>query len=126
MWLQIIDHIQITSPPDVEDAMLFFYGKVLGLKEIYKPDGIKAFGGAWYLLGDIQLHISLENNPNNEKSRRHICFRVQNLPAIREHLQANGVEIIADQNPIPGCDRFFLRDPGGNRIEIAEFTHDKK
>ena len=124
MWLDSVNHIQITTSKEAEDATLFFYSKVLGLKEIPKPEEIKAFGGAWYLLGNIQLHIAVEHNPNNDKSRRHVCFQVHNLNTFEEHLKAYGVEILPDQNPIPENARFFLRDPGGNRIEIAESKHE--
>ena len=120
MWLNTIDHIQVASSPEAEDAMVFFYSKVLGLTEIPKPETIKANGGAWYVLGNIQIHISTEQNPNNTASRRHICYLVNDLQAFQKHLQAHGVEIILDQQPIRGRDRFFLRDPAGNRIEIAE------
>ena len=120
MWLNAIDHIQVTSSPEAEDAMLFFYSKVLGLTEIPKPETIKANGGAWYVLGNIQIHISREKKPDNALSRRHICYLVSDLQAFQKHLQAHGVEIIPDQQPIPGHARFFLRDPAGNRIEIAE------
>ncbi|SRR5579883_13610 len=120
MWINAIDHIQITSSPEVEKEMLFFYGKVLALTEIPKPEPLQANRGAWYLLGDIQLHVSLEKNPSNETSRRHICFKVPNLADFQQHLMAHGVEIIPDQQPIPGYNRFYLRDPGGNRIEIVE------
>ncbi|WP_292743143.1 VOC family protein [Nostoc sp. NMS4] len=72
-------------------------------------------------MGDIELHVSREKNANNQASRRHFCFQVDNLNAFKEHLKEHGIEIIPDQRPLPGCARFFLRDPGGNRIEIAEF-----
>ncbi|BAY43542.1 glyoxalase/bleomycin resistance protein/dioxygenase [Scytonema sp. HK-05] len=124
MWIDGVNHIQITSPPEKEDATVFFYSKVLGLEEIPKPEPIKAFGGAWYSLGDIQIHVTVEKNPDNETSRRHICYQVHDLNAFGQHIEAHGVEIFPDQNPIPGCKRFFLRDPAGNRIEIAEFTQD--
>ncbi|GAA6623947.1 VOC family protein [Scytonema sp. NUACC26] len=120
MWLDAIAHIQVTYSPEVEDAMLFFYSKVLGLTEIDKPEAIKANGGAWYVLGDIQVHLSIEKNPDNATSRRHICYLVQDLKAFKQHLQKHGVEIIGDRFPVPGLNRFFLRDPAGNRIEIAE------
>lgn len=122
MWLDTVDHIQITSPPELEDKMLFFYGTVLGLTELKKPEELRANGGAWYLLGDIQLHVSTENDARNSASRRHICFRVQNLSAFEEHLKAHKVAIIPDRQPMAGCDRFYLRDPGGNRIEIARVS----
>ncbi len=119
--LEAVHHIQVTYPLEVEDAMLSFYSKVLGLTEIPRPEVIKNDSGAWYLVGDIELHVSTEKNANNQASRRHYCFRVDNLNTFEEHLKAHGVEIIPDQRPLPGCVRFFLRDPGGNRIEIAEF-----
>lgn len=122
MKLDAVHHIQVTYPQEVEDAMLFFYSKVLGLAEIPRPEVIKNDSGAWYKLGDIELHISTEKNTNNQGSRRHYCFQVDNLNAFEEHLKRHGVEIIPDQRPLPGCVRFFLRDPGGNRIEIAEFV----
>ncbi|WP_341530242.1 VOC family protein [Nostoc sp. UHCC 0302] len=120
MALKAVHHVQVTYPLEVENAMLFFYSKVLGLTEIPRPDVIKNESGAWYLLGDIEIHVSTEKNTNNQTSRRHFCFQVDNLNTFKEHLKAHGVEIIPDQRPLPGYIRFFLRDPGGNRIEIAE------
>ncbi|MBN3957855.1 VOC family protein [Nostoc sp. NMS8] len=122
MKLDAVHHIQVTYPLEVEDAMLFFYSKVLGLTEISRPEVMKNDSGAWYKLGDIELHISTDKNANNQTSRRHHCFQVDNLNAFEEHLKRHGVEIIPDQRPLPGYVRFFLRDPGGNRIEIAEFV----
>lgn len=120
MWLNAIDHIQVTYPSEVEDIMLFFYSKVLALTEIKKPETLKHDGGAWYILGNIQIHLSTEKNPDNAASRRHICYLVNDLQGFKQHLQQYGVEIIPDRLPIPGINRFFLRDPAGNRIEIAE------
>ncbi|MDZ8035252.1 MAG: VOC family protein [Nostoc sp. DedQUE08] len=122
MKLNAVHHIQVTYPLEVEEAMLSFYSKVLGLTEIVRPDVMKNDSGAWYKLGDIELHVSSEKNANNQASRRHFCFQVDNLNAFEEHLKEHGIEIIPDQRPLPGCVRFFLRDPGGNRIEIAEFV----
>ncbi|MEH1940035.1 MAG: VOC family protein [Nostoc sp.] len=122
MKLDAVHHIQVTYPLEVEDAMLSFYSKVLGLTEIPRPEAIENDSGAWYSLGNIELHVSRENNANNQASRRHFCFQVANLNAFEEHLKGHGVEIIPDRRPLPGCVRFFLRDPGGNRIEIAEFV----
>ncbi|MCP6757590.1 MAG: VOC family protein [Fischerella sp. CENA71] len=120
MWLNSIAHIQVTYPAEVEDAVLFFYSKILALTEINKPEALKNDRGAWYILGNIQIHLSTEKNPDNAASRRHICYLVNDLQGFKQHLQEYGVEIISDRLPIPGINRFFLRDPAGNRIEIAE------
>lgn len=125
MWLNGIDHIQVTSPPEAENAMLFFYSQVLGLTEIAKPEALQGNGGAWYVLEDIQIHVGIEKQANNQVSRRHICLRVHNLEAFAKHLQAHGVEIISvgtarrRHRTLPECERFFIRDPGGNRLEIV-------
>ncbi|MDZ8186998.1 MAG: VOC family protein [Nostoc sp. ChiSLP02] len=122
MWLTAVAHIQVTSPPEAENAMLFFYSKILGLTEITKPEALQVNGGAWYVLGDIQIHIGIEKQPHNQESRRHLCFEVNNLEEFGKHLQAHGVEIIEDR-ALPESDRFFIRDPAGNRIEIAQSSN---
>jgi catechol 2,3-dioxygenase-like lactoylglutathione lyase family enzyme len=33
-----------------------------------------------------------------------------------------GIEILPDERPIKGWSRFYVRDPGGNKIEIAQLT----
>ncbi len=108
MWLNAIDHIQITVSPETEKETLFFYSTILELPELPKPDAIKASGGAWFKLGDIQLHVSTEQNVRNDLSRRHICFQVGNLEAFQQHLTANGIDIIPDLQPITGYNRFSL------------------
>jgi catechol 2,3-dioxygenase-like lactoylglutathione lyase family enzyme len=118
MWLHTLDHIQVTAPPDVEEEMRSFYSTVLGLPEVDKPTGLPAKGGVWYALGEIQLHVGIEKDARNYASRRHIGFRVHDLPAFREHLRSHNVTIIPDQPLLNGSDRFYLRDPGGNRVEI--------
>jgi hypothetical protein len=39
---------------------------------------------------------------------------------LERELAAQGVERFRDRQPIAGWVRFYTRDPGGNRIEIAE------
>lgn len=120
MWLKAIDRIQVTSTPELEADMLFFYGQALGLPEIPKPESLPTVG-AWYQLGDTQVHIATELEIHNATTRRHVAFQVDDLAAFRQHLQTLDVEIIPDLQPIAGCDRFYLRDPAGNRIEILDY-----
>ena len=120
-----IDHVQITVQAAVEAACKHFYGVTLGLSEIPKPDNLKKRGGAWYRLGEIEMHLSVEESASgNRSSRRHLCFVVRNLAEAERNLQQAGVEIIADKQPVPEWRRFYVRDPGGNRIEIAERVSD--
>jgi catechol 2,3-dioxygenase-like lactoylglutathione lyase family enzyme len=57
---------------------------------------------------------------DNRASRRHICFVVADLTEEEATMRGAGIEIIPDSRPIDGWRRYYVRDPGGNRIEIAE------
>lgn len=116
-----IHHIQITVLKSVEDAAKHFYDVVLGLQEIPKPPNLIKNGGAWYRNGSSELHLAVEDvATDNHASKRHVCYQVENLKAAESSLCEAGIEIIPDQQPIEGWIRFYVRDPGGNRVEIAE------
>jgi catechol 2,3-dioxygenase-like lactoylglutathione lyase family enzyme len=116
-----INHVQITVTKSVEEAAKRFYGEVFGLEEIPKPGESKKRGGAWYRCGATELHLSIEEGATeNHRSKRHLCYMVANLEEAERELRAAGVEIIADDQPIEGWKRFYVRDPGGNRIEMAQ------
>lgn len=115
-----LQHVNVRVPPAVEEAAKNFYGTLLGLQEVPKPPDAKARGGAWYQLGGTQLHLSRDGAAHNEGSKRHICFHVSNLEQAQSHLAEGGIEILPDDEPIAGIPRFYVRDPGGNLIEIAE------
>jgi catechol 2,3-dioxygenase-like lactoylglutathione lyase family enzyme len=115
-----LNHVNVTVPKAVEEAAKHFYGVILGLKELPKPQESRGRGGAWYQLGGVQLHLSIEDGALNEASKRHVCYLVRDLTTAEAHFRATGVEVIPDNLPVRGWARFYVRDPGGNRIEIAE------
>jgi catechol 2,3-dioxygenase-like lactoylglutathione lyase family enzyme len=112
-------HANVTVPANVEQAARNFYGSILGLNEIPKPESSRARGGAWYEIGQVQLHLSRAEGRDASESSRHVCLLAQDLDEARRHLVECGVEILPDERPIPGIARFYVRDPGGNLIEIA-------
>jgi catechol 2,3-dioxygenase-like lactoylglutathione lyase family enzyme len=115
-----LSHVNVTVPAEAEAAAKTFYGTVLGLKEIPKPVGTRQNVGAWYELGGVQLHLSVEEKVTNAASDRHVCYVVADLAAAELHIRDAGTEIIPDPRPIAGVKRFYVRDPGGNLIELAE------
>lgn len=114
-----LQHVNVRVGPAVEAAAKEFYGRLLGLQEMPKPEDARARGGAWYQIGNVQLHLSRDRDADNEGSKRHFCLQVDELEAARQHLASGGVEILPDEQPIEGQPRFYVRDPGGNLIEIA-------
>jgi catechol 2,3-dioxygenase-like lactoylglutathione lyase family enzyme len=116
-----IHHVNVTVPKALEDASKHFYGVVMGLTEVPKPEASRGRGGAWYQLGPMQLHLSIEDGlGENCLSKRHVCYTVGDLAEAEEVFRNAGVEIFPDDLPTPGVSRFYVRDPGGNRLEIAQ------
>jgi catechol 2,3-dioxygenase-like lactoylglutathione lyase family enzyme len=116
-------HVNVTVPRALEAAAKHFYGVVMGLQEVPKPETSRGRGGAWYQLGALQLHLSIEEGlGENCISKRHVCYTVRDLAEAEARFRQAGVEIIPDDQPTPGWSRFYVRDPGGNRLEIAQAT----
>jgi catechol 2,3-dioxygenase-like lactoylglutathione lyase family enzyme len=114
------DHVNVTVPAALEAAAKRFYGEVVGLTEIAKPEAARGRGGAWYACGAVQLHLSREEPAAAEAaSRRHVCLVVADLARAAAAFAAAGVALEPDDRPIPGWSRFYVRDPGGNRLEVA-------
>jgi catechol 2,3-dioxygenase-like lactoylglutathione lyase family enzyme len=115
-----LNHVNIRVPKALEAATRHFYTRIIGLAEIEKPAESKGRGGAWFACGAVQLHLSLADGEANEASKRHICYVVASLAEAENHFRNAGVEVIADDLPVAGWPRFYVRDPGGNLLEIAQ------
>src|ERR1044071_6149827 len=110
-----LDHVQVCIPRGTEEEARRFYGRLLGLEEIEKPEVLKRNGGMWYALADIQLHVGVE--PGVAPSKRHPAFDVEDAKGVRAYLEQSGVKT-KDEPDLPGIvHRFSLFDPFGNRIE---------
>ncbi|MBN8191366.1 glyoxalase [Bacillus sp. NTK074B] len=114
-----IDHIQIAAPKDCEEKARMFYGNVLGLEEIPKPENLRGRGGCWFQLGPQEIHIGVQKD-FVPASKAHPGLLVDDLDTLKENLKKNEIEIKED-TPIKGRNRIFVSDPFGNRIEFLEF-----
>ena len=114
-----LHHVNVTVPAQLEAATKEFYGSVLGLRQVPKPPTARQ-SGAWYQIGATQLHLSVEDEPPGSLSSRHVCFMVDDLDATEKRVRDAGAEIIPDPRPAPGTARFYVRDPGGNQLEIVQ------
>ncbi len=114
-----LHHVNVTVPAELEAATKNFYGSVLGLEQVPKPAAARQ-SGAWYQIGATQLHLSVDNEEAGPLSSRHICFAVSDLGAAEKRFRDAGVGIVPDPRPMPGRPRFYVRDPGGNQLEIVQ------
>jgi len=109
-----VDHVQIAAPPGAEPAARAFYGDLLGLTELAKPERLRPRGGAWFAVGDEQLHVGIEE-PFAPARKAHPALavpRAGDLRALADRLAAAGHEVAWD-GP-----RFYVADPFGNRLEL--------
>ena len=113
-----LDHIQIAAPEGCESAARDFYGALLGMREIGKPELLRARGGCWFECGSQQLHIGVEKDFRSAK-KAHPAFAASNLDELRKALLARGCKV-TDDTSIPGLRRFHTEDPWGNRLEFVE------
>ncbi len=120
MFLTGIDHIQIAAPPGCEPEARYFFGSLLGLQEIEKPEPLRSRGGCWFKIGDRQLHIGVDHNFRPAK-KAHPAFSVQHIERLFEEVSQAGIRCAWD-DALGGVKRFYADDPWGNRLEFTEPT----
>lgn len=118
MTILRIDHVQVAAPPGCEPAAREFYGGLLGLEELRKPEPLRARGGVWFRAGDQELHVGVEE-PFVPAAKAHPGFVAGDLDALRRSLSGARV-VFVDDDKIDGIDRLFVHDPFGNRLEIRQ------
>lgn len=110
-----LDHVNVTTPEDLEAEVVAWYGDCLGLTPCNKPDGTST-SGAWFKVGEQELHVTRDEH--NPPKTAHFCLITDDLDGVIERLRAAECHI-EQAAAIPGRRRFFTRDPAGNRVEIA-------
>jgi|SRR5271155_720277 len=123
MWILGIDHIQIAAPPGCEPEARNFFGGLLALEEIEKPEPLRSRGGCWFRLGSVQLHIGVEEN-FRPALKAHPALAVGDIADLYRVLEEAGVHCVWD-DAIGDVRRFYANDPWGNRLEFTEpSSHD--
>ncbi len=113
-----LDHVQIAAPAGCEPEARAFFGGILGLEELPKPEKLAVRGGVWFECGAQQLHVGVD--PDFRPARKaHPAFRVRDFDAVRSRFEQAGIPP-RDDADIPGIRRFYVDDPFGNRIEFTE------
>lgn len=105
---------------DVEVSRVF-YGGLLGLPEIARPD--IGLPGAWYQAGAVQLHLiqvpeGVDVGRAAEKPTplaNHLAFEIDDCQAVQAELEGAGYAVISLG---PEAGQLFVADPDGNMIEF--------
>jgi ribosomal protein S18 acetylase RimI-like enzyme len=109
-----LDHVQVAAPRGGEAVARAFYGGLLGLEEIAKPEALRARGGVWFAVGDQELHVGVEE-PFAPAGKAHPGIAVGD----RRALEAIAARLSAAGHPVDwDSARFHTADPFGNRLEL--------
>ena len=113
------DHVQLAAPRGCEEAARAFYGGLLGMEELPKPEAIRGRGGVWFAAGAQELHVGVEEPfaPGAQGAPR--ARRRATSTTMRARLVAAGHEP-EDNAAIEGVRRLFVHDPFGNRLEVRQ------
>ena len=118
---ETLHHVSL-SVTDLDRAK-HFYGEVLGLPETARP--AFDFPGAWYSLGDRQLHLIVHPGTRTLRGTRaidardaHFVVRVRGYRQTLDHLQSHGVACRERPRNLTSWPQIFVTDPDGNVIEL--------
>jgi len=119
-------HHQLLVVNDVDKAR-DFYGRVLGLTELKRPNTGRP--GLWFGCLSNELHISVRSDmtgrpsglslqPGEREGRegRHLAFTMDgSLDEVGQMLEAEGIPYVRGRAGLP---QIFCEDPAGNLIEL--------
>lgn len=121
LGIRTLHHVSL-SVTDLNRARRF-YRDELGLEEVVRPDF--DFPGAWFALGDRQLHLIAHTSPRSLRGTTevdprdgHFALRVDSHSRALEHLKARGIPLVdSPRNATPWA-QIHIADPDGNVIEL--------
>jgi catechol 2,3-dioxygenase-like lactoylglutathione lyase family enzyme len=113
-----LHHVQLAIPPGGEEIAREFYGGVLGLAELAKPEALRARGGCWFRGGGWEIHLGVEEDFVPAR-KAHPGVLVEGLDDLAARLVAAGQPVDWDPH-FPGHRRIYAHDGHGNRLEFLE------
>jgi catechol 2,3-dioxygenase-like lactoylglutathione lyase family enzyme len=106
-----LQHTSVQVPEALLAVCSGFYRDVIGMEQI--PN---LAGRAWFRFGDGD-HVHLLEGPPAADSMAHLALQVDDLAATLERCRASGAQPFEAER-IWGEERWFVRDPAGNMIEL--------
>ena len=117
-----VQHVSVGIVAGREAEARDFYTRALGLAEKPRPLGLKENPVIWFDAGDDEHEVHLLSTEGYVAPEgNHLCLEVDDLAAMRAHLEAQDVPI-REVAPIDRRPRFVVKDPFGNGIELTQIT----
>ena len=130
--MEILQLHHISLPTTDLERSRQFYRDVLGLEEIQRPPF--PFPGAWFRLGDRELHliagenVDAQGGTGTDANQLHFAIRVPSYRRALEHLMGHGyredvagsdpMHLLARPRALTGYPQLYVTDPDRHLIEI--------
>lgn len=115
-----IDHVNISTPPDLLVEVRDFYCDVLGLSVGSRPKLSRP--GYWlYSEGEAIIHLieSLDHFPSEKQGCfDHFALQATGLAGVIEKLEMSGIPYTVKHLPDACVSQVFCHDPAGIRVEL--------
>src|SRR6476469_9383209 len=97
MRLTGLHHVQVAMPAGREDDAQAFYGGVLGLTGVLKPENLRGRGGCSFRSedGGLEIHLGVEQDFRPAR-KAHPAILVDGLAELRGRLVDGGYEVQDD------------------------------
>jgi catechol 2,3-dioxygenase-like lactoylglutathione lyase family enzyme len=115
-------HVSINTNAASVDEMASFYGELLGLVDLPRPE-IPGIPGRWHAVGDQELHLvgAAARGTGIDPTGNHFCLAVDDLEAAVRELEARGVPY-EQATQGAGTVQIWIVDPAGNTVELQQET----
>jgi catechol 2,3-dioxygenase-like lactoylglutathione lyase family enzyme len=113
-------HVSVNCHDATLDDMVAFYGGLLELDDVPRPD-IPGVGGHWHAVGDQQLHVvaAPPRGTPIDSTGNHYCVAVADLDAAIAELEARGIPYqrgVQNESVV----QIWINDPAGNTLELQQ------
>lgn len=131
MKIRTLDHSALLVR-DIERSR-HFYGQVLGMEEVMRPSSFD-FPGAWFRMGNTELHLIGELEPGRVDSIEpngyrpdelakghgsHSAFEVDDIEETQRYLHDHNIAIVGGPRPRgDGITQLYILDPDDYVIEL--------
>ena len=107
----IVHHVNVCAPHGGSEGVAVFFEDVFGFSRIARPDTGRV--GVWLSVGADGGEVHVSERDADPHPDQHVAFLVDDIDGVRSRAEARSA-IVRDE----GEQRFFVRDPAGNLVEV--------
>jgi catechol 2,3-dioxygenase-like lactoylglutathione lyase family enzyme len=116
-----LQHTSVPMPPGGEETARDFYGTVLGMPEIPRPEGLAGMRLVWFAANEEgdEVHVFTDEGWESNSAAQHLCLEVDDLSDFERRLSEADYKVDIPET-IHNRPRLFTRDPFNNLIELVQ------